>query len=104
MRYVPMQSAAVSTGVAYPVSRLIYTLLFMTLLTVVAVAAVRSRTRNKLLSEIAASLGVFMLVIGTTASTVAFRGLRLSEMLLSLAVSALACLLYTSDAADDLLC
>jgi PAS domain S-box-containing protein len=90
MQYVPMQTAAVGAGIAYPVSRLFYTLLFMTLLTAAAVAAVMSRTRNKLLGEIAARFGVFMLVIGTTASTVAFRGLRLSEMLLSWAVSALA--------------
>lgn len=90
MQYVPMQAAAMWTGVAYPVSRLVYTLLFMTVVVVGAVAVVRTRTSNKLLSEIATALGIFMLVIGTIVYTAAFRGLRLTEMVVSWAISAMA--------------
>lgn len=71
-------------------SRLVYTLLFMTLVVGGAVAGVRARTSNKLLSEITTTLGIFMLVIGTIVYTVAFRGLRLTEMVVSWTVSGVA--------------
>lgn len=90
MLLTPMQTAVISTGFAYPTSRLIYTLLFMTLVIVGAVTGVRARTSNKLMSEIATTLGIFMLVIGTIVYTVAFRGLRLMEMVVSWTVSAVA--------------
>jgi two-component system, cell cycle sensor histidine kinase and response regulator CckA len=82
-----VQAAPVWTGVAYPVSRLVYTLLFMLLVVVGAVTGVRARTTNKLMSEIATTLGIFLLVIGAIVYTVAFRGLRLSEMVVSWTLS-----------------
>jgi two-component system cell cycle sensor histidine kinase/response regulator CckA len=94
MQYMPLQVAAAPTGLAYPVSRLIYTLLFMVTVIGVAVSLVRINTKNKLLSEIATTLGIFMLVIGTIVYTVAFRGLRLSEMVLSWSVSGLAIAMF----------
>ena len=89
MPYGSLQTA-IWTGTAYPVSRLVYTLLFMTVVVVGAVLWVRTRTKSKLLSEIATALGIFMLVIGTIVYTAAFRGLRLTEMVVSWTISGLA--------------
>jgi two-component system cell cycle sensor histidine kinase/response regulator CckA len=62
----------------------------MLLVVVGAVTGVRARTTNKLVSEIATTLGIFLLVIGAIVYTVAFRGLRLSEMVVSWTLSGVA--------------
>lgn len=67
----------------YPVSRLVFTLAFMLVVVVAAVLVVRWRFRQQLLSEIATTLGIFLLIIGTIVYTVAFRGLRPSEMVVA---------------------
>lgn len=74
----------------YPVSRLVYTLLFMVFVLGTAIFAVRRSSRNRLFSQVVTTLGVFLLVIGTIVYTVAFRGLQLVEMVLSWLVSAAA--------------
>ncbi len=67
----------------YPVSRLVFTLAFMLVVVVAAVLVVRWRFRQQLLAEIATTLGIFLLIIGTIVYTVAFRGLRASEMVVA---------------------
>lgn len=69
--------------IPYPTSRLVFTLAFMLVVVVAAVLIVRWRFRNQLLAEIATTLGIFLLAIGTIVYTVAFRGLRPSEMVLA---------------------
>jgi methyl-accepting chemotaxis protein len=69
--------------VPYPTSRLIFTLVFMLVVVAVAVVVVRWRFRKQLIAEIATTLGIFLLIIGTIVYTVAFRGLRPSEMVLA---------------------
>ena len=69
--------------VPYPASRLVFTLAFMLVVVVVAVLAVRWRFRRQLLAEIATTLGIFLLIIGTIVYTVAFRGLRAGEMVIA---------------------
>jgi PAS domain S-box-containing protein len=72
----------------YPVSRLVYTLLFMIFVLGTAIFVVRQTSRNRLFSQVVTTLGIFLLVIGTIVYTVAFRGLQLVEMILSWSVSA----------------
>jgi methyl-accepting chemotaxis protein len=67
-------------GVPYPVSRLWFTLAFMFVVVATAVLIVRWRFRGQLLADLATTLGIFLLAIGTIVYTVAFRGLRLWEM------------------------
>ena len=74
----------------YPVSRLVYTLLFMIFVLGTAIFVVRHTSRNRLFSQVVTTLGIFLLVIGTIVYTVAFRGLQLVEMILSWSVSAAA--------------
>jgi len=74
----------------YPVSRLIYTLLFMVLVLGTAMFVVRRSSPNSLFSRVVTTLGIFLLVIGTIVYTVAFRGLQFVEMVLSWSVSAAA--------------
>jgi len=74
----------------YPVSRLVYTLLFMIFVLGTAIFVVRRTSRNRLFSQVVTTLGIFLLVIGTIVYTVAFRGLHLVEMILSWSVSAAA--------------
>jgi len=69
--------------IPYPMSRLVFTLAFMLVVVVVAVLVVRWRFRHQLLAEIATTLGIFLLIIGTIVYTVAFRGLRASEMVVA---------------------
>ena len=71
-----------------PVSRLVYTLLFMVFVLGTAMFAVRRFSSNRLFSSIVTTLGIFLLVIGTIVYTVAFRGLQLVEMILSWSISA----------------
>lgn len=81
---------AVWEGVPYPPSRLAFTLLFMLVVVVIAVSVVRWRFPKKLVAEIATTLGVFLLIIGSIVYTVAFRGLRPMEMVLAWTLSGLA--------------
>jgi methyl-accepting chemotaxis protein len=67
-------------GVPYPESRLWFTLAFMFVVVATAVLVVRWRFRGQLLADIATTLGLFLLAIGTIVYTVAFRGLRFWEM------------------------
>jgi two-component system cell cycle sensor histidine kinase/response regulator CckA len=72
----------------HPISRLIYTLLFMAFVLVTAMLAVSRFSSNRLFSQVVTTLGIFLLVIGTIVYTVAFRGLLLPEMIVSWSVSA----------------
>ncbi|HEY8832458.1 MAG TPA: PAS domain S-box protein, partial [Gemmatimonadaceae bacterium] len=74
----------------YPVTRLVYTLVFMVFVLGSAVLAVRIKSRSHLFSQIVTTLGIFLLIIGVIVYTVAFRGLQLVEMVLSWSVSAVA--------------
>jgi methyl-accepting chemotaxis protein len=74
-------------GVPYPPSRLVFTLAFMVVVVASAVLAVRWRFRHQLLAEIATTLGIFLLIIGTIVYTVAFRGLRVMEMVVAWSLS-----------------
>jgi PAS domain S-box-containing protein len=73
---------------AYPISRLVYTLLFMVFVLGTAVFAVRRTSANRLFSQLVTTLGMFLLIIGAIVYTVAFRGLQFVEMVLSWSVSA----------------
>ena len=64
------------TAPAYDSSRLYATLAFMFVVVGAAVAFVRIRYPRRLIADIASTLGVFLLIIGTIVYTVAFRGLR----------------------------
>jgi two-component system, cell cycle sensor histidine kinase and response regulator CckA len=74
----------------HPVSRLVYTLLFMVFVLGTAMFVVRWRSPNSLFTRVVTTLGIFLLVIGTIVYTVAFRGLQLIEMVLSWSISAAA--------------
>ena len=73
--------------VPYPPARLYMTLGIMLVAVIVAVWLVRMRVANRLIVEIASTLGWFLLVIGTIVYTVAFRGLRPWEVVLAWALS-----------------
>src|SRR5688500_9970503 len=77
-------------GVPYEPMRLYATLAFMLVVVVVAVSVVRARFAGQLLAEIATTLGIFLLIIGTIVYTAAFRGLRTAEMVVAWTLSALA--------------
>src|SRR5438067_8731211 len=77
-------------GVPYPVERLVYTLVTMFVLVGAAVTFVRWRYSNRLLAEIATTIGIFLLIIGTIVYTVAFRGLQPIEMVFAWLLSAVA--------------
>ena len=49
----------------HPISRLIYTLLFMAFVLVTAMLAVSRFSSNRLFSQVVTTLGIFLLVIGT---------------------------------------
>ena len=70
-------------GAAYDPSRLYATLAFMFVVVGAAVAFVRMRYARSLIADIASTLGVFLLVIGTIVYTVAFRGLRPIELVIA---------------------
>jgi two-component system cell cycle sensor histidine kinase/response regulator CckA len=84
------QIGVTSPANEYPISRLAYTLLFMVFVLGTAVFVVRRTSRNRLFSQLVTTLGIFLLIIGTIVYTVAFRGLQLTEMVLSWSVSAAA--------------
>jgi len=68
---------------AYDTSRLYATLAFMFAVVGAAVAFVRIRYPQRLIADIASTLGFFLLVIGTIVYTVAFRGLRPIEVVVA---------------------
>jgi methyl-accepting chemotaxis protein len=74
-------------GVPYPPERLYTTIIVMLVAVTVAVLVIRLRVANRLLAEIARTLGVFLVAIGVIVYTVAFRGLRPWELALAWALS-----------------
>jgi methyl-accepting chemotaxis protein len=72
---------------SYDVSRLYATLAFMYVVVLGAVAFVRLRFPRRLIAEIAMTLGIFLLVIGTIVYTVAFRGLQPIELVIGWVLS-----------------
>src|ERR671912_2328138 len=72
---------------SYDVSRLYTTLAFMYVVVLGAVAFVRIRFPRRLIAEIALTLGIFLLVIGTIVYTVAFRGLQPVELVIGWVLS-----------------
>jgi methyl-accepting chemotaxis protein len=74
-------------GVPYPPERLYTTIIVMLVAVTVAVLAIRVRVANRLLAEIARTLGVFLVAIGIIVYTVAFRGLRPWELVLAWVLS-----------------
>ena len=84
-----LASLAQESGPApgYDVSRLYATLAFMYVVVLGAVAFVRFRFPRRLIAEIAVTLGVFLLVIGTIVYTVAFRGLQPAEVIIGWVLS-----------------
>ena len=70
-------------SVDYDPSRLYATLAFMYVVVAAAVVFVRVRFRQRLIADIATTLGAFLLVIGTIVYTVAFRGLRPLEVIIA---------------------
>ncbi|GEM_PF-2080951 len=71
----------------YPPERLYLTLSVMLVAVAAAVAIVRRRFAQRLLAEIATTLGIFLLIIGSIVYTVAFRGLRPVELGVAWALS-----------------
>jgi methyl-accepting chemotaxis protein len=74
-------------GVPYPPERLYTTIVVMLVAVTVAVLVIRLRVANRLLAEIARTLGIFLVAIGVIVYTVAFRGLRPWELALAWALS-----------------
>ncbi|HEX5436094.1 MAG TPA: methyl-accepting chemotaxis protein [Gemmatimonadaceae bacterium] len=74
-------------NVPYPPQRLYGTLAVLLIAVVLAVWIVRMRVANRLIAEIASTLGWFLLVIGAIVYTVAFRGLRPWELLVAWVLS-----------------
>jgi methyl-accepting chemotaxis protein len=64
------------------------TIVVMLVAVAIAVLVVRLRVANRLLAEIARTLGIFLVVIGAIVYTVAFRGLHPWELVLAWALSA----------------
>lgn len=82
------QIAPATGAMAYPVARLLYTLLFMVFVLGTAMIVVRRMSTNRLFTQIVTTLGFFLMVIGTNVYTVSFRGLHLVEMTLGWFASA----------------
>jgi methyl-accepting chemotaxis protein len=88
-----MPTAALATAAlqdpspGYDPTRLYATLAFMYVVVGAAVAFVRVRYPRRLIADIAFTLGVFLLVIGTIVYTVAFRGLRPLEVVIAWVLS-----------------
>ena len=71
----------------YDPARLYATLAFMFVVVGAAVAFVRIRYPRRLIADIALTLGIFLLVIGTIVYTVAFRGLQPMEVVIAWVLS-----------------
>ena len=83
-----LRAAAVLQETAgYNPVRLYVTLAFMFVFVSAAVAFVRIRYPKRLIADIALTLGIFMLVIGTIVYTVAFRGLHPLEVVIAWVLS-----------------
>jgi methyl-accepting chemotaxis protein len=80
-------TALLQDSAGYDPTRLYVTLAFMYVFVSAAVAFVRIRYPKRLIADIALTLGIFMLVIGTIVYTVAFRGLRPMEVVLAWVLS-----------------
>ena len=80
-------TALTQDAVGYDPARLYVTLAFMFVFVSAAVAFVRIRYPKRLIADIAVTLGIFMLVIGTIVYTVAFRGLRPVEVIIAWVLS-----------------
>src|SRR5262245_48533798 len=80
-------TTALQEVTGYNPARLYFTLAFMFVFVGAAVAFVRLRYPKRLIADIARTLGIFMLVIGTIVYTVAFRGLRPVEVILAWVLS-----------------
>ena len=87
---VAMLQAGMWAEVPYPPVRLALTLAFMFIVVFVAVGVVRWRFTGRLIADIATTLGIFLLAIGTIVYTVAFRGLRPAEMVVAWTLSLVA--------------
>ena len=77
------QDASPAAAPVYDTSRLYATLAFMFVVVGGAVAFVRIRYPKRLIADIASTLGIFLLVIGTIVYTVAFRGLQPIEVVVA---------------------
>ena len=75
------------TAPGYDPARLYATLAFMFVVVAAAVAFVRIRYPRRLIADIALTLGIFLLVIGTIVYTVAFRGLQPVEVVIAWVLS-----------------
>jgi methyl-accepting chemotaxis protein len=73
--------------VPYPPGRLYATLGLMLVVVAAAVWVVRRRLADRLIAQIATTLGIFLLMIGTVVYTVAFRGLRPVEVVVAWVLS-----------------
>src|SRR5919199_1371291 len=82
--------ADIWAGVPYPPARLYWTLGFMLGVVAAAILVVRRRFARQLLSELATTLGAFLVIIGAIVYTAAFRGLRPLEMVVAWLLSVLA--------------
>ncbi len=80
-------TALLQEPTGYDPARLYFTLAFMFVFVGAAVAFVRIRYPKRLIADIARTLGIFMLVIGTIVYTVAFRGLRPVEVIVAWVLS-----------------
>jgi methyl-accepting chemotaxis protein len=78
-----MTATTLQSAAGYDPSRLYATLAFMIVFVSAAVVFVRVRYPRRLIADIALTLGVFMIVIGTIVYTVAFRGLRPVEVVIA---------------------
>ncbi|HEX6051624.1 MAG TPA: methyl-accepting chemotaxis protein [Gemmatimonadaceae bacterium] len=81
---------------AYDSARLYATLAFMFVVVGGAVAFVRVRYPRRLIADIAWTLGLFLLVIGTIVYTVAFRGLQFGEVIVAWVLSFVAIAWFVS--------
>jgi len=82
-----LRTALLQEATGYDPARLYVTLAFMFVFVSAAVAFVRIRYPKRLIADIALTLGIFMLVIGTIVYTVAFRGLRPVEVVVAWVLS-----------------
>jgi methyl-accepting chemotaxis protein len=85
-----VDSTGLWAGVPYAPVRLYATLGFMLVVVGAGVAVVRVRVASRLLGDIASTLGIFLLAIGTIVYTVAFRGLRPLELAVAWLLSGIA--------------
>ncbi|MGQ0537776.1 MAG: methyl-accepting chemotaxis protein [Gemmatimonadaceae bacterium] len=76
--------------VPYPPVRLYATLAFMFIVVGVAIAVTRRWFRASVLADVAGTLGIFLLVIGTIVYVSAFRGLRTAEVVVAWVFSGIA--------------